>query len=305
MPDSWTYSSLLPLIAKSINGVLRDSNDDVIVFDQSIDYDTIDDVARRFSSDPLSTYTNTLRHAPFWFEQFVDIARINGTPIEWRLFTYRKSILDLSPKREVKDIPSFPRPPQELVRELVSSGFRAIDLALSTNGDWVVLTDSPGEMRPVPEGGSANTFYESLSKLLSKPQHIPSWCWCPAGRIVEHHELGERRIPVEGSRHFAAGTKVYISNAFFGDGAERCVAIGKPKYSEHVVGVVLSSKLVGRLELEKVTDEEILSALYLGKLQEKFGKIHETNLFTHWGSSDEDMQNAQEFVEYLNRYRGF
>lgn len=69
-----------------------------------------------------------------------------------------------------------------------------------------------------------------------------------------------------------------MTAAFFGQGAERCTVIGVPKYSDHVIGVVIDTELIDHFELEKVEDREVLRAMFLNRLRERFDKPRKTDL---------------------------
>lgn len=302
-PDAWTYTELLPLIAKDHEGILTDrSGRSIILFDKPITDDTIDDVVRYFTNEDLNSFTNTYRKAPFWFEKLVDIAEYNNTPIEWRMFTFEEKLLYLCPKPFESKAQSIPAPPPELIASLCGPEFRYIDLALTTDNRWVALKEGPGEIAFIPEGGSVDGFYRSLASAVIEDIKLPSWIWCPVGYICDKHTLGENKTLVKGSRHFAAGTKVYITNSFFGDGAERCTVVGVPKYSKSITGVVIDTSLMEHFELERVTDPEIIKAMCTSRLKERFNQPRKTSLYTCWGQSEADKEEILSFVSALNDY---
>lgn len=300
-PDAWTYTELLPLVAKNHEGILTDrSGRSIILFDKPITDETIDDVARYFTNKDLDSFTDTYREAPFWFEEVVDIAECNNIPIEWRMFTFEEKLLYLCPKSFVPEVQPIPTPPPNLIKSLCGPEFRYIDLALTTNGRWVALKDGPGENAFVPDGGSLDDFYKNLASIINKGVELPDWIWCPVGHICDKHAIGESKTIVQGSRHFAAGTKVYITNSFFGDGAERCTVLGVPKYSKSITGVVIETDLMNHFELEKVTDPDIIKAMCTNRLRERFNQPRNTSLYTCWSQSEADKERILSFVDALN-----
>lgn len=302
-PDAWTYTEWLPLIAKNHERILTNySGRSIVKFDHPISDGTIDDVARCFTDEDLDAYTDTYRDAPFWFEELVDIAEYDNVSVEWRMFTFEDKLLYLSPKWPVPDAKSFPAPPPDLIKHLCGPEFRFIDLALTTDDRWMALNEGPGETARIPRGDSLEDFYGSLASVIKKDFELPEWIWCPIGYICNEHTLGENKTLVKGSRHFAADTKVYITNSFFGDGAERCTVIGVPKYSESITGVVIDTDLMEHFELERVTDPEIINAMCTNRLKERFNQPRKTSLYTCWGQSEADKEEILSFVNTLNDY---
>lgn len=299
-PDSWTYKSELPLIAKSSQSVFRDASGDIHVFAEPFDYETIDALAGQLSQHELSYYTDTFYKAPYWFEEFLDIESQGVVPVEWCLFSFEGREVYLCPKNPVTNLESFPKPPSNLTAKLSCSDFVSTDLALSSDGKWYVLKEQFGCYARIPNGGSESDFYEALAKAIAT-EDVPEWCWCPVGYIVETHKVAKGKKTVKGSRHFSAGSKVYMTAAFFGQGAERCTVIGVPKYSDHVIGVVIDTELIDHFELEKVEDREVLRAMFLNRLRERFDKPRKTDLLTYWSYNEKDKEDVLRFIESYNK----
>lgn len=288
----------LPAVAKNGRGTLCDSEGKPIVF-KRIDYERIDEIARCFSDKALDTVYD---RAPMWFESYVPIAKSQGAPVEWRAFYYVGRLAYLCPKHRIPRLENYPSPPQSVLDDLRGYGFQSVDLALTASGDWRVLREGEGEYAKIPEGGLAEDFYERLETEIKRGPYIPEWSWCLVGDIVESHLIGKDRHRVYGSKHFAPKTKVYIVDAFWGQGAERCTAVGIPRYSDHLIGVHMATDLIENFRCEKVFDRDVLKAMWTNRLTEDFERDRRTPVSsTYWDGSDESRKQIEMFAESANR----
>lgn len=226
---------------------------------------------------------------------------MNDLPIEWRVFVYRGRILYKCSKFVASSDIVLPEPPKEILDSIATDEFRAFDLALTSDGSWKILNVKRGEQARVPHGGSVIDFYNALEYGLTHEPKTPDWVWCPVGRIRESHFIGEDHVRVSGSKDFAAGTKVYMVNAFWGDGGERCLVLGVPKYSNNIIGTIIKTSLIVGWELERVTDKAVLRAMFTNRLSEVFERPRETELYGCWGQSDEAKKSILGFVDYNNQ----
>ena len=298
-PSLSVIHEVFPAVAKNGRETLCDDDGKPIVF-RDIDYEGIDEVAKSFSDKPLDTSFN---YAPMWFERYVTIAQHQGVPVEWRAFYYVGRMAYLCPKHRVCDVASYPKPPQSVLDDLRGYGFQSIDLALTTAGDWKVLKEGEGEYAKIPEGGLAAEFYERFEAELKQGPDIPEWSWCLVGSIVESHLIGEEKRRVYGSKHFAPKTKVYVVDAFWGHGAERCTALGIPRYTDHLIGVNMSTDLIENFRCEKVYDRDVLKAMWTNRLTEEFERDRRTPVSSYWGASERDREMIERFAESANKMR--
>jgi hypothetical protein len=165
-----------------------------------------------------------------------------------------------------------------------------------------VLKEGDGEFARVPEGGSATEFYEKLEAEMKRGQDIPEWSWCLVGDIVKSHPFGQDKRKVFGTKHFRPGTKVYVVDAFWGQGADRCTALGIPRYTDHLIGVHMDTTLIENFRCEKVYDKDVLKAMFTNRLTEEFEKDRKTPVSTtYWDDGDEARASIERFAEAANR----
>lgn len=184
--------------------------------------------------------------------------------------------------------------------EVTSFRFDYSDLALSWDGRWREVECGNAQYATLTNHSTPREFYELLEQEVLRGPDMPEWTWCLVGDIVQTHEFGEERRVVRGTRHFRPGTKVYVSNAFWGQGGECVCAIGVPRYCDHLVGVHMDSTLIENYRLEKVADREVLRALFTNRLQEEFAIDRQTDLRTCWGAGERSRGDIEANAEYRN-----
>ena len=64
------------------------------------------------------------------------------------------------------------------------------------------------------------------------------------GNIIGEHIQGENGELVNGTKHFAAGTKVYLARPQWGDGYENVVVIGKHRGSFRYSEIIMDTKFI-------------------------------------------------------------
>lgn len=200
MPSLSIVESALPGVAKNGRETLKDENGDPIVFCEA-DYETIDEIAARFGAE-LEGESN--RNAPFWFEKYVYVAEEQGAPVVWRVYYYMGRLVYLCPKFRVESPELLPGPSRTVMDSASGWGFNYFDIALSNRGEWKVIKEGQGEYAKVPEGGSAEKFYERLEAELKRGRDVPEWSWCLVGDIVQSHPFGEERKTLQSQRPIIA-----------------------------------------------------------------------------------------------------
>ena len=75
------------------------------------------------------------------------------------------------------------------------------------------------------------------------------------------HRFGEAGETRQGSKHFSAGTKVYILPAQWGDGYDDCVAVGIARGTRRWISVVMSTDLIENWRRKIVYDPIVAKRL--------------------------------------------
>lgn len=115
-------------------------------------------------------------------------------------------------------------------------------------------------------------------------EHGHSWCWSLVGNIVPEHEYGEEREIKYGTKHFSRGTKVWIAPAQWGDGYERIVVIGLPRYGRRYIEIIMQSKYVVDYRIGKVYKPAILKRMCSSR-------------YLWWGDTENDRKRIMEYLE--------
>lgn len=141
---------------------------------------------------------------------------------------------------------------------------------------------------------SLEEFYEKYRAAVARSyeeyvERGHSWCWCLVGNIVQEHVFGEDREIKYGTKHFSAGTKVFLAPVQWGDGYEKIVVIGLPRHGKHYVEIVTRSAYVENLRLKKVYKPAVL-------------KLMCSSRYCWWGDTESDRESIQRMLT-MRRFR--
>lgn len=303
-PDCVSGEFKTPMVAKDNNSVLRNDDGSIRLIVGEFDGEEIDGIILSFDKKGADFYTDRYCEAPMLFEEHLNIAEVGGVKVEWCIFCCLGKIFYASPKFPVRVDRELPRPPEDLLRALEDYDFLATDVALTVDKGWKITRRVRGEISNVPLGGNVKEFYQAFHTALMTEEDVPEWIWSPVAYIVNEHTLGQKQVKAKWTLHFSAGTKVYITDAYWGQCADRCTVLGIPKYSNYVIGVAISTDLLDHFELEKVTDRDVIRAMWTNRLQERYERHRETCLrTTYWGDSDREKEMALRFVNFIKQER--
>lgn len=302
-PISLTPESILPAVLKFPSGQIpRNPDGSPRVFRESLGTYEADEIIAEALGSEVDTYTGTYRKAPLWFEQYVDIAIEKSVPVEWRAYFYLDRLFYLCPRNRAVQKLGISAPPESITAISPDMGmFCSVDYALDANGHWWVLSRREGQFSPLPAGADPAEFLQNLAREIKHGYDYPDWAWCATGTIVQRHRIGERKVEVSGTRYFKAGQKVYVVDGYFGQGAERCTIIGKPKHPDRYICVDMETDLIENFAVERVIEDIILRAIYTRRLYEEFPRSR-THIRSCWGNDDEDYKDVRSFVDSANKY---
>lgn len=302
-PDSLTPQRILPAVLKFPSGqILRNPDGSPRVFRESLRKYEADEIIAEALGSEVDAYTDTYRKAPLWFERYVNIAIEHDTPVEWRAYYYLDRLFYLCPKERIAQRLSISVPPKSMVAVPPDWGmFCSVDYALDTNGRWWALSRREGQFSLLPTGANPADFLQNLAREIKHGYDYPDWAWCATGTIVQRHRIGERKVEVSGTRYFKAGQKDYVVDGYFGQGAEHCTIIGKPKHSDRYICVDMETDLIENFAVERVIEDIILRAIYTRRLYEEFPRSR-THIRSCWGNDDEDLKDVKGFVDSANKY---
>lgn len=115
------------------------------------------------------------------------------------------------------------------------------------------------------------------------------WRWCLVGNIVESHLFGRHGEERIGTKQFRPGAKVYCSIWNWGDGWEHCPVIGLPRHGKRLITVVMPSKYITNLRIQKVFNPAVLKEM---------GK----DRYNWQSNSDEDRDDIIRFLKSCEDY---
>ncbi len=139
---------------------------------------------------------------------------------------------------------------------------------------------------------SFEDFYETYKTAIAESYeqyigHGHIWCWSLVGNIVPEHEYGEEREIKYGTKHFSRGTKVFIAPTQWGDGYEKIVVIGLPRYGNKYIEVITKSKYIENYRMKKVYKPAILKRMCLSR-------------YRWWGDTENDRKRIIEYLEFVS-----
>ena len=86
--------------------------------------------------------------------------------------------------------------------------------------------------------------------------------WCVAANIIMERKYGPGGAETRsGTKHFPAGSKVYILSHFWGMGGERVTVVGRHRGSHRYVTMTISSTLLANLRTELVYSPFIVNLI--------------------------------------------
>tara|TARA_Y100001954_G_C15346403_1_gene377098 strand:+ start:83 stop:511 length:429 start_codon:yes stop_codon:yes gene_type:complete len=85
--------------------------------------------------------------------------------------------------------------------------------------------------------------------------------WCIVGNIVDQHTWGEEKVIKKGTKHFPPNAKVYCMPEFTGSAHEKIRVIGKPRKSKKLINVVINTRHITNLRIQKVYDPKIQNVI--------------------------------------------
>lgn len=113
------------------------------------------------------------------------------------------------------------------------------------------------------------------------------WRWCLVGNIAGAHEYGEAHEIKYGTKHFSAGTKVFVNLVYRGRGNERIMVIGIPRNRRNYIEVVIPRKYVENFRVQKVFKPAVLKRMKYSDCE-------------WWGKTDGDRDNIVRAIDELN-----
>lgn len=149
--------------------------------------------------------------------------------------------------------------------------------------------------RNVEDYKSSEEFYEKYKAATAESyekfiEHGHNWCWCLVGNIVQEHEYGEEHEIKLGTKQFSRGTKVFLAPAQWGDGYEKIVVIGLPRYGKKYIEVVTNSKYIENFRIKKVYNPTILKRMC-------------SSNYRWWSDTENDKEKIIRLIEVCEAYR--
>lgn len=107
--------------------------------------------------------------------------------------------------------------------------------------------------------------------------------WCPVANMTAQRPYGPGGAEIKhGSKHFAAGAKLYYRSGFWGNAAEQVEVAGHHRASHRYVTMVVSSAWLENWRVELVYSPHVISELW-----------------PRWSGSARSKQDAQDVVDIM------
>lgn len=134
---------------------------------------------------------------------------------------------------------------------------------------------------------SRNAHARSYEEYI---MHGHSWCWCLAGNIVSEHIYGEEHQIKYGTKQFSVGAKVFLAPMNWGDGYEKVIVIGLPRYGKKYIEVVTHFEYIENLRIKQVYSPAILKRMC-------------SSPYCWWGDSEDDRNRIIDLMHWISVHK--
>ncbi len=92
-----------------------------------------------------------------------------------------------------------------------------------------------------------------------------SWAWCLVGNIKSEMDFGVEHEIRNDTKHFSKNTKLLLAPVQWGDGYERVVVIGTPKYSKRYIELIMAIEHIENFRMQKIYKPVLLKMMCKSK----------------------------------------
>ena len=181
--------------------------------------------------------------------------------------------------------------------------FTYVDFYKDERGFWLPLKCGDAQFSELPRSASASDFYNRLAKVIASTPHLPEWTWCLVGDVIDENKAGMEGRLVRGTRNFVPGTKVYLIDELGGNGWERPVVLGIPRYCDHLVSLIMPVRKICNLRCEKVYDRQVIAVVENAYYGDFFSPIRSRYSGT-WDRSYRSLNDIAILLEWMPEYYG-
>ncbi len=123
---------------------------------------------------------------------------------------------------------------------------------------------------------------KTLNKTSTKTKFIL------VGNIIGDHYFGQNKEIKSGTKHFRAGSKVYLFPEFGGMGHQRIIVIGLPRKKFKKIKVVIQTNLVKNVRIKKTENPKLIQ------------EIEENFFYKSLNASINEIKELEEFSKLIN-----
>jgi len=201
-------------------------------------------IGRAVGREPLFRHVRIQVGTTWYSAQIVEVMRIVTHPAPPRSELHLLEYVDKAGAHPFTDIPYgdevFAWAVQRLAH-MVHVPPAAVDIQIA--GERV-----PVDLDRLPPGDTAK-FVRSI--------------WCPVANMASERPYGPgARETRHGSKHFAAGAKLYCVHPFWGDGGEQIEVIGRHRATHRYVSMVVSSSWLTNWRVDLAYSPYLIRALW-------------------------------------------
>ena len=88
-----------------------------------------------------------------------------------------------------------------------------------------------------------------------------SWAWCLVGNLKSEMDFGVEHEIRNDTKHFSKNTKLLLAPVQWGDGYERVVVIGTPKYSKRYIELIMAIEHIENFRMQKIYKPVLLKMM--------------------------------------------
>lgn len=114
-----------------------------------------------------------------------------------------------------------------------------------------------------------------------------TWAWCLVGNLKSEIDFGAEHEIRNDTKHFSKNTKLLLAPVQWGDGYERVVVIGTPKYSRRYIELIMAKEHIENFRMQKIYKPVLLKMMCKSK-------------YYWWNDLDDSRTSIITMLKYLS-----
>ncbi|MBE5916438.1 MAG: hypothetical protein E7273_06285 [Pseudobutyrivibrio ruminis] len=114
-----------------------------------------------------------------------------------------------------------------------------------------------------------------------------TWVWCLVGNLKSEIDFGAEHEIRNDTKHFSKNTKLLLAPVQWGDGYERVVVIGTPKYSRRYIELIMAKEHIENFRMQKIYKPVLLKMMCKSE-------------YYWWNDLEDSRKNIIKMLNYLS-----